>query len=77
MSSSKIDVTGRLSVYLRGGGVIDLSHGRAQLSVDGSGKAKELEISDEHLELVWLDTAEVVAIVKEGDARETRFPRGS
>jgi hypothetical protein len=73
MSSNDIDVTGRLSIYLRGGGVIALSHGQAQLKVDGEGKAKEIKITDGHVELVWIDTAEVVAIIKEGDARESRF----
>jgi hypothetical protein len=70
---SNVDVAGRLSIYLRGGAVIALSHGTAKVVLDASGRVESMEITDGHVELVWIDTAEVVAIVKEGDARETRF----
>jgi hypothetical protein len=73
--SETIEVTGRLSVYLRGGAVIDLSRGHARVVVGAGGRPESLEIGDNQVELVWIDTAEVVAIVKEGEARETRMPR--
>ncbi|MDB4949978.1 MAG: hypothetical protein JWM27_2627 [Gemmatimonadetes bacterium] len=73
--SSKIDVTGRLSVYLRGGAVIALARGRAQISIGNSGRVEEMQISDGQVDLVWIDTAEVVAVVKEGETRDTRFSR--
>jgi hypothetical protein len=67
---SKLETQGRLSVYLRGGGVIDLPKGNAQVEVGDDGKAKSINLTNEgDIEVVWLDPSEVVAIVKEG----TRF----
>lgn len=67
---SKHEASGRLTVYLRGGGVIDLPKGTAEVETDDQGKAKSIQLSNEgDIEVVWLDPAEVVAIVKEG----TRF----
>lgn len=61
-----IDVHGRLSVYLRGGGVIDLPKGHAVVSIGNSGNIEELTLTnDGTVELLFLDTKEVAAIVKE------------
>ena len=67
---SKTEASGRLTVYLRGGGVIDLPKGTAEVEVGDDGKAKTITLSNEgDIEVVFLDQSEVVAIVKEG----TRF----
>ncbi|HET6231611.1 MAG TPA: hypothetical protein VFE05_16175 [Longimicrobiaceae bacterium] len=64
---SKKEVTGRLTVYLRGGAVIDLPNGTAQIDGDESGRPSSISITNQGtVEIVWLDTSEVVAVVKEG-----------
>lgn len=64
--SSKQEVSGRLTVYLRGGGVIDLPDASAEIELDKHGAASSMRItSTGDVELSYLDPSEVVAVVKE------------
>lgn len=63
---SKQEVSGRLTVYLRGGAVIDLPEGHAEIETDKHGVASSVRVtSTGGVELTYLDPSEVVAVVKE------------
>lgn len=63
---SKQDVSGHLTVYLRGGAVIDLPEASAEIEMGSDGRASSIRVtSSGSVELSYLDATEVVAVVKE------------
>lgn len=69
---SRTEAAGRLSVFLRGGGVLDLPRGKAEIEMSADGKLTSIHVENEgEIEVLYLDASEVVAVVKESD----RFTR--
>ena len=54
---------GQITIYLRGGGTIELRKGKAEITLGGFGRTEEMRFSaDGGLEILHLDTSEVIAV---------------
>ena len=63
---SKQEVSGHLTVYLRGGAVIDLPEASAEIEMGSDGRASSIRVTSAgSVELSYVDPGEIVAVVKE------------